>query len=165
MMERTNMEVLYADLFKHRNYGTTIWGPSCAGLLTGKYNDGKRPEGTRGALAVGHPFLHHRWEKYLGEANAATTVKQLQALGEVAKKHGVTQSALALAWSLANEDTSTALVGFTKMAYIDDNLSSLALLEKWNVDIEKEVEAALNNAPELPMNFRNWTAGTSRRPH
>jgi aryl-alcohol dehydrogenase-like predicted oxidoreductase len=92
MMERDAMEVNLADLFKHRNYGTTIWGPVCAGLLTGKYNDGLRPEGTRGALAVGHPFLHDRWEKYLGEANVAKTVKQLQALEQIAKKHEVSQT-------------------------------------------------------------------------
>jgi aryl-alcohol dehydrogenase-like predicted oxidoreductase len=63
------------------------------------------------------------------------------------------------------KDTSTALVGFTKMAYIDDNLAALKLLENWNVDLEKQIEGVLKNAPELPMDFRTWTPGITRRPH
>jgi len=66
---------------------------------------------------------------------------------------------------LANEDTSTAIVGFTKMSYIEDNLTALSLLEKWNVDLEKQIEAVLGNAPELAMEFRTWSPGITRRPH
>lgn len=110
-------------------------------------------------------MLHGRWEKYLGAANVEKTCKILQGLGAIAKEEGVSQSALALGWVLANEDTSTALVGFTKMHYIDDNLTALQLLEKWNDDLEKKIEAVLGNAPELPMNFRAWTPGATRRPH
>jgi hypothetical protein len=51
------------------------------------------------------------------------------------------------------------------MAYIDDNLSALALVEKWNVDLEKKIEVVLGNAPELPLQWRTWAAGISRRPH
>lgn len=89
MMERINMEVNLREVFQAHNYGTTIWGPVCAGLLTGKFNDGHRPEGTRGAKAVGHPFLHHMWEAYLGPEKKDKTVKILQGLAEVAKQQGV----------------------------------------------------------------------------
>jgi hypothetical protein len=51
------------------------------------------------------------------------------------------------------------------MAYIDDNLTALNLLEKWTVDLEKQIETALGNQPELEMNWRTWAAGTTRRPH
>jgi len=165
MLERDRMELELRDTFMHRKIGTTLWGPVCAGLLTGKFNDGNRPEGSRGAQAQGHPILHGRWEKYLGAANVEKTTKTLQALGEIAKEVGVSQSALALGWVLANDDTSTALVGFTKMHYIDDNLTALQLLEKWNADLEKQIEAVLGNAPELPQNFRSWSSGITRRPH
>lgn len=110
-------------------------------------------------------MLHGRWEKYLGPANVEKTCKTLCALGDIAKEEGVSQSALALAWGLANSDTSTALVGFTKLHYIDDNLTALGLLERWNVDLEKKIEAVLGNSPELPMNFRSWTPGVTRRLH
>ena len=76
MFTREAMEVNLADLFKARKYGTTVWGPNAGGLLTGKFNDGTRPEGSRGALAVGHPFLHGKWRQYLGSA----TVEKSRAL-------------------------------------------------------------------------------------
>lgn len=85
MMERQAMEFDLVGLFRDRKFGTTVWGPACAGLLTGKFNDGNRPEGSRGALAVGHSFLEGRWDKYLGDANVEATKKTLQALGEISK--------------------------------------------------------------------------------
>jgi hypothetical protein len=51
------------------------------------------------------------------------------------------------------------------MTYIDENLGALKLVEKWDVSIEKEIEEALGNAPEIPMDWRSWTPGISRRPH
>ena len=44
---RQKMEVEYVPLFEKRGYGTTIWSPLAGGYLTGKYNDGKVPVGTR----------------------------------------------------------------------------------------------------------------------
>jgi len=41
------MEVDYQFLFKNYHYGSTIWSPLCGGVLTGKYKDGKIPEGSR----------------------------------------------------------------------------------------------------------------------
>jgi len=51
------------------------------------------------------------------------------------------------------------------MHYIDDNLTALGLLERWNLDLEKKVEAVLGNAPELEQNWRSWTPAITRRPH
>jgi len=47
MLVRENFEVTLADSFSQHGYGTTIWSPVCMGLLTGKYNDGSAPEGSR----------------------------------------------------------------------------------------------------------------------
>lgn len=47
MLVRDRMEKEYEYLFKVYNYGTTVWSPLCQGLLTGKYNDGNLPDGSR----------------------------------------------------------------------------------------------------------------------
>ena len=47
MMIRDRMEFEYEYLFSTYKYGTTVWSPLCQGLLTGKYNDGNFPEGSR----------------------------------------------------------------------------------------------------------------------
>ena len=77
MFVREKMEVGLKEMFEEKKLGTTIWGPVCGGLLTGKFNDGKRPEGSRGALATGHPYLHHAWENYLGPDHVDKTTKTL----------------------------------------------------------------------------------------
>jgi aryl-alcohol dehydrogenase-like predicted oxidoreductase len=41
------MEVEYGPLFDKFGMGTTIWGPLCSGLLSGKFNDGNKPEDSR----------------------------------------------------------------------------------------------------------------------
>jgi aryl-alcohol dehydrogenase-like predicted oxidoreductase len=41
------MEKWYRPVFEDYRYGTTIWSPLAGGILTGKYNDGNLPEGSR----------------------------------------------------------------------------------------------------------------------
>jgi len=41
------MEVDYRRLFDVYKMGTTIWGPLAGGFLTGKYNQGVKPEDSR----------------------------------------------------------------------------------------------------------------------
>ena len=47
MFVRDRFEREHKPLFETRNIVTTIWSPLCGGILTGKYNDGKIPEGSR----------------------------------------------------------------------------------------------------------------------
>ena len=50
MFARKRMEKEYAILFKELGYGTTTWSPLASGVLTGKYNEGVAPDGTRSKL-------------------------------------------------------------------------------------------------------------------
>ena len=88
-----------------------------------------------------------------------------KALQEIATANKVSMAALATAWIIAYEDISCALSGFTKLAYVDDNLSALTLVEKWNVDLEKQIEAVLLNAPEQDGDPKTWAPRITRRPH
>lgn len=77
MLIRYRMEKEYRQLFETRKYGTTIWGPVCGGLLTGKFNDGNRPEGTRGAMADSNPYLKPLWDAQLGPESVEETKRKL----------------------------------------------------------------------------------------
>ena len=46
-LTRQKLEQDYVPLFSKFHYGTTVWSPLCGGYLTGKYNDGSEPQGTR----------------------------------------------------------------------------------------------------------------------
>ncbi len=90
-------------------------------------------------------------------------MKTLRGLAELAKELGVTQAQLALAWAVATKDTSTAILGFSRVSQVEENIGAIALLEKWDKDLEKRVNAILDNTPELEMNYRNWQPEYPRR--
>jgi len=46
-LHRERFENEYRSLFERYGYGTTIWSPLKGGLLSGKYNEGNIPEGSR----------------------------------------------------------------------------------------------------------------------
>lgn len=75
MMWRDRMEREHKPLFERRMMGTTIWSPLAGGVLTGKYNDGGIPAGSR----VEHSYkvggrLAKGADNYFGAANKDMTV-------------------------------------------------------------------------------------------
>ena len=164
MLQRYRLERNYRQLFQSRKYGITSWGAVSGGILTGKYIDGI-PEESRLALAKTIGPLSGFFDRYLAADKIEETNRKLKALSEIAKANNVSLTALATAWILAYEDVSSALAGFTKLSYIDDNLSSLTLLEKWTVDLEKQIEDVLKSAPEQEMEFKTGSPAVTRRPH
>ncbi len=160
MLVRDNFEKDYRRLFAEYKYGTTIWSPLAGGILSGKYNEGTIPEGSR---YDNHKMLDSIWQKHFGEAKKESTLKKLRALGDLAKELGFTQAQLALAWAIANSDVSTCILGFTKISQVEENLKALELYYKWTSEIEKKVRAILENDPEATTDFRTWGPMKMRR--
>ena len=79
--------------------------------MTGKYNDGSSPEGTR----FTDDTSGATFQRYFGDKVKDKTVKMLNELATFAGELGCTQAQLALAWDIANKDVSVALLGFTKI--------------------------------------------------
>lgn len=160
MAVRQRFEGEYANLFATTGYGTTIWSPLCSGLLSGKYNEGEIPEGSRFAL---QKTLGRIYDRFFGEGKKEKTIAMFKAIKAVADEVGCTQAQLALAWAMANKDTSTALCGFTKIEQVHENLQSLSVLEKWTPELEARIESALGNKPEPEINFRERVPIPNRR--
>lgn len=74
MFVRERVEKEYEYLFRTYKYGTTVWSPLCMGVLTGKYNNGVIPEGTR---LISYETAKKNTEKYFGEKNLDETVQRL----------------------------------------------------------------------------------------
>jgi len=164
MMQRENVEKQMLALFERRNIGTTIWSPLAGGILTGKYNDGNIPEGSRGELMYktgGH--LAKRADQFFGAENKEKTSKILCGLKAIADEAGFTQAQLALAWAVASKDTSTALLGFSRTSQIDENIKAIDLLEKWTPELEHKVNDCLGNCPVLETDWRTWQTPLPRR--
>ena len=160
MLCRDRFEKEYRRLFSEYKYGTTIWSPLAGGILAGKYNDGKIPEGSR---YDNHKILDATWEKYMGPKAKELTLSKLNKLAALAKELGYTQAQLGLAWAIASKDVSTCILGFTRLEQVDENLRAIELYNKWNADIEKQVNDILDNAPEADMDWRRWAPLEQRR--
>lgn len=111
MICRDRFEVEYGHLFDKYHYGSTIWSPLAGGILTGKYNDGNFPDGSRATL---EGQVGNRMKEWFNPEKKDKTVAKLTGLAEIAKELGCSQASLALAWAISNKDVSTCIFGASK---------------------------------------------------
>ncbi len=141
MLHRRRFEVEFAPLYKELGYGTTIWSPLASGLLTGKYNDGKIPEGSRASL---ENFAWLR-EHILTEKNL-NAAKQLAG---VASDLGVTMAQMALAWCLKNPNVSTVITGASKVSQVVENMKAVEVKDKLTDDVMTRIQEIISEADDL----------------
>ena len=141
MLERSKVEVEYAQIYKTVGLGTTIWSPLASGVLTGKYND-DFPKETRLSIE-GLEWLK---DSALVEANLAK-VRKLTAF---AKEIGLSMPLLALAWCLKNENVSTVILGASKTSQLEENFKAFDAKEKLTDEVMEKIEAILQNKPQPP---------------
>ena len=163
MLIRENVEVNLPHLFDQYGLGTTVWSPLAGGILSGKYNDGTVPEGSRLADPSLAPPIRERYMSYFNEANREKTITMFNGLTTIATELGATQAQLALAWCIKNKDVSTAITGATSIRQVDDNLGALNLVDRLDEGILKRIEDALGNKPTPPMDYRIWAPRPARR--
>jgi L-glyceraldehyde 3-phosphate reductase len=96
--------------------GMIVFSPLAQGLLTGRYLRGDIPAGSR--AAVGHFLKAEKIdETYLGRARA---------LNEVAAGRGQSLAQLALSWVLRDGRVTSAIIGASSVAQLEDNVAALA---------------------------------------
>jgi L-glyceraldehyde 3-phosphate reductase len=98
--------------------GLIAFSPLAQGLLTSKYLNGV-PEGSRATKAPSwrDGFLT---EEVLG---------RVRALNRLAEARGQTLAQMAIAWVLRDARVTSALVGASSMAQLEDNLAALSSLD------------------------------------
>lgn len=67
----------------------------------------------------------------------------------IAQKLGVTQSQLALAWCLKNENVSSVITGASRPDQIVENVKCLGALAKITPDIMGEIDELMGSKPAL----------------
>ncbi len=142
MFCREKMENEYLTIFKNIGMGTTIWSPLASGILTGKYNK-EMPKGTRLGIK-GFEWLKDRELQ-------ADRIKKVIKLEKIAMELSVTMPALALAWTVANPNTTTAIMGATSKEQLAANLKALDAVPLLTPAIMQKIEAVLQNKPVLPL--------------
>ncbi|GAA1899249.1 aldo/keto reductase family protein [Williamsia serinedens] len=118
--------------------GQIVWSPIAQGVLTGKYKPGEAPPA--GSRATDEKGGDEMIKRYLTD-DVLTRVQDLQ---PIADDLGITMAQLAVAWVLANDNVSAALVGASRPEQITENVkASEVTLE---ADVLSRIDAALGDA-------------------
>jgi voltage-dependent potassium channel beta subunit len=144
LFERAKVERDYLRLFDTFGLGTTIWSPLASGVLTGKYAR-HVPQGSRLSLAE-YGWLKERVESPEGRQRIA----KARALEEVAKDLGASLAQLSIAWCLANPNVSTAILGATKPAQLQENLAALEVLPRMTKEVLARIDGIVGTSPVPP---------------
>ncbi len=95
--------------------GSIVFSPLQQGLLTDRYLDGTVPEGSRAATS--HFLSADRIED--------TYLSRARALNDIAASRGQTLAQLALTWVLRHPQVTSALIGASSLAQLEQNVAAL----------------------------------------
>lgn len=116
----------------HENIAYLPWSPLATGMLSGKYANGARPEGSRWSFS-------HRHGLFRDTPAANEAVK---AYAEIAQKYGYTPSQLALAWCDQVDGVTSTIIGATNMEQLKENIA--AFNKPLSKDVLEEVNAVIS---------------------
>ncbi|MHA6345586.1 aldo/keto reductase [Roseivivax sp. CAU 1761] len=116
-----------AELMVNEDVGFLPYSPLGAGLLTGKYQGGAVPEGSRMAL-----------NGDLGGRKTDRVFPAVAAYLEVAQRFGLDPARMALAWSARRPFVASSILGATTLAQLEH------ILPAADLDVPDELAAALD---------------------
>ncbi|MUK92587.1 aldo/keto reductase [Aliivibrio fischeri] len=100
----------------HENVAYLPWSPLAGGMLSGKYLDGKMPEGSRWTFSQRNGIFRDT-----PAANEA-----VRAYMNVAEKHGYTPCQLALAWCDQVDGVTSTIIGATSLEQLKENIEAFS---------------------------------------
>jgi aryl-alcohol dehydrogenase-like predicted oxidoreductase len=112
-----SFEARLAEVALREDCGLLAYAPVAAGALTGKYLNGRRPEGARMTL-----FPNNK--RYFGEQGQAATAAYV----ELAREHGLDPARMALAYVLTRPFLTSAIIGATSLAQLENNIAAKDLV-------------------------------------
>ena len=125
------IEASLLDVLGRHGVGSIVFSPLAQGLLTDRYLDGV-PADSR--VRIG--------EMLDAGALSDETLGRVRALNEIAQGRGQSLAQLAIAWVLRDERVTSALIGASSVAQLEQNVAALANLEL-SADELSQIETAL----------------------
>lgn len=126
------------EMCELENIAYLPWSPLATGMLSGKYQDGARPEGSRWTLA-------QRMGLFRDKTPArAATAKYMQ----IAEEASMTPSQLALAWCKQVPGVTSTIIGATTMSQLSENIDA------FDIPLSDEIVAKVHTVlREYPLGF------------
>lgn len=109
-----------AEAATHEDVTLLAYSPLAAGLLSGKYDRGAMPEGSRAAVDLAHGGAGNLGGRKTARAQAATN-----ALIGLARKHGWDIVHLAIGWQLTRPFKLVPIIGATSLAQLQHLIAGL----------------------------------------
>ena len=119
----------------HEEVAYLPWSPLAGGMLSGKYLDGKMPEGSR--------WTYSQRNGIFRDTPAAN--EAVNAYMEVAEKHGYTPCQLALAWCDQIDGVTSTIIGATSLAQLKEDIDAFS--KPLNKDVLTDVNAIFRKYP------------------
>jgi L-glyceraldehyde 3-phosphate reductase len=119
------------DALSREGVGCIVFSPLAQGLLTDRYLTGDIPPGSRASRPSS-----------LTPATVQEKLPRVRRLAEIARRRGQSLSQMAIAWVLRHEAVTSALVGASRVAHIDDAVQSLDAAP-FSAEELKSIDAAL----------------------
>ena len=132
------------DVLEREGIGCIAFSPLAQGVLTGKYLGGI-PEGSRAS----------RDSSLSADQLSEKTLGHVRALGEIARQRGQSLAQLALAWVLRDNRVTSALIGASSVAQLEENVAAAG-----NTSFTaEELDAIDRDAVEAGINI--WAASSA----
>jgi L-glyceraldehyde 3-phosphate reductase len=125
-------------VLEREGVGSIVFTPLAQGLLTSKYLDGI-PEDSRvrRGLALSEEML------------SDDVLARVRALNEIAARRGQSLAQLALAWALRDPRVTSALVGASHVAQLEQNVAALQQLDLDSAELEEIDRYAVESGIDL----------------
>jgi L-glyceraldehyde 3-phosphate reductase len=132
------------DVLGSEGVGCIVFSPLAQGLLTARYLGGI-PEGSRAS----------RNESLARDQLSEKTMAHVRALGEIAAGRGQSLAQMAISWVLRDERVTSALIGASSVAQLEENLAAAGR----TAFTSEEIAAIDNDAVEAGINI--WAASSA----
>jgi aryl-alcohol dehydrogenase-like predicted oxidoreductase len=127
-------ELGQAEIAHREQVGLLAYSPLGQGYLTGKYQKGAQPEGSR-------KTLFNRLQRY----EKPQTEPAIDRYLAIAKQHGLDPAQLALQFVTTRPFVTSNIIGATTMEQLKTNIDSINV--KWTDELEKAVDDAHHAQP------------------
>ena len=134
---RRAIEVEVLPVCAREGLGQIVFSPLAQGTLSGKYAGGRRPPGSRASDAARNTFM----DAFL----APEVLDRVARLAPLADALGISPAQLAIAWCLREPGVSSALVGVSTLAQLEENTKASGL------QLPAEIVARLDEIAPPPI--------------
>jgi aryl-alcohol dehydrogenase-like predicted oxidoreductase len=110
-----------AEVCRREQISLLPYSPLAGGVLSGKYQDGARPEGARFTFyANASPRTQTMFQRFVNDRTLQSTSRFI----DIAREHNLSVATLAVAWTLSHDFVGSTIIGATHPDQLTDTLAA-----------------------------------------